>query len=102
MLRSGSASSGTVSPYWAQALVGIKRLRRDSDHVGVELVESIGAVAIRAELPRADRREVTWIEGQHEPASPEVREAIGAIAGPAELEVRGAVADVDPGHRPPP
>ena len=66
--RSGSASSGTVSPYLAR-----NRSWESSDcgeipsTVGVELVESVGGVAVGAELAGADRREVARIEGEHEP-----------------------------------
>ena len=82
----------------AEALVGVERLRGHADHIRVELVQPVGRIAVGAELPGAHRGEVAGIEGEHEPASPEVGEPDGAAAGPAKLEVRGAVADLDPRH----
>ena len=43
--------------------------------VGVEVVELVGGVAVGAELPRADRREVARVEGEDDPARRDSRRA---------------------------
>ncbi len=82
-----------------EALVRADRLRRDPDHLGVELVEMVRCVAVGAELPRADRCEVARIEGEHDPAATVLCEPEALACGPGQLEVRGLVADLDPRHR---
>src|SRR6476661_10793260 len=84
----------------AESLVRVERLRRDPPDRGVELVESVRGVAVRAELASAHWREVARIEGQHDPLPEVLGKPVGAAARPRELEVGRRVAAVDACHGP--
>src|SRR3954449_4014836 len=63
----------------AETLVRIDRLRGDPPYRDVEVIEAIGRIAIGAELARADRSEVSRVEGEQYPAPSRVGEVIAAI-----------------------
>ena len=54
-----------------EALVRVDRLGRDPQHLGVEIVEVVGGIAVGAELARAHRREVARVKGEDHPAAAE-------------------------------
>ena len=83
-----------------EALVRVDRLRRDAEHLGVEVVEVVGGVAVGAELPRADRGEVARVEGEDDPAARGGRRAgRSAPPVPASSKSGALIADLDLRHR---
>ena len=58
-----------------EALVGVERLRGDAQHLGVELVQPVGRVAVGAELPGAHRREVARDRTRAPASGPDSRRA---------------------------
>jgi hypothetical protein len=74
-----------------ELLVRIEILGRDADQRRVQVPDLLRALAVGAELPRADRREVARVEQQHDPLAAMVGETERAC-GALELEVGSRVA----------
>ena len=91
---SGSASSGTGMPFSVTNFdVRVDVLRRDADDGRVERGHVLGPLRVRAELLRADRREVARVEEQDHPLAAMVGEAEAPLR-PIELELGSLVSDL--------
>ncbi len=73
--------------------VRLRRVGRDTDHLGPGRRVILPAVAHRAHLPRADWRLVAGIEQQHHDLSALLREPPRLTIGVVQSEIRGGRAD---------
>ncbi|CAA9482882.1 MAG: hypothetical protein AVDCRST_MAG13-1272 [uncultured Solirubrobacteraceae bacterium] len=79
--------------------LGVHVARRDAHHGRVEVVELLRAVAVGAELARADRRGIAGVEEEHDPLAALRRQGEGPVRA-VQREVGRRVSGHGRGHRP--